>query len=184
MSDHPQEFLATLSEDEFGTLVRVLLGETTWEEYFREVVPDGRDEPPAWLRSLTSRLKIATLYEVEQEESGSCSLGVVEDPERGDAWTYTTWTEGVIRGGQIVPAAGSLTPDDLWPVIEADLGDTGDACLYGTFWCHADLVPEDEIRRYLETLMESEGLDRLEGGEGPTLEEWLMRNYHGKEKQS
>jgi hypothetical protein len=184
MSDSSQESLATLSEEEFEALVQVLLEEQTWEKYIREVLPDGRDEPPAWLLSLTSRLEISTLYEVEQEESGSCSLGIKVDPERGDAWTYKTWTEGIIPGERLAPAAGSLTSAELWPLVEADLGDTGDACLYGTFWCHADLVPEDEIRRYLKNLMESEGLDRLEGGDGPTMEEWLMRNYHGKEKQS
>ena len=184
MSNHLQKSLASLTEDEFGTLVRVLLGETTWEEYFREVVPDGRDAPPAWLRALTSRLEITTLYKVEQEESGSCSLGIVKDPERGDAWTYTTWTEGVIRGGRLVPAAGSLTPNDLWPVIEADLTDTGDSCLYGSFWCHPDLVSEEKIGNYLEQLMMKNAMERLEGGKGPILREWLRRNYPRRKEQA
>jgi hypothetical protein len=33
------------------------------------------------------------------------------------------------------------------------------------------------LERYFLALMKKSNLDRMEGGEGPTLEEWIKREY-------
>jgi hypothetical protein len=172
MFENKYQSLADFAEDEFEVLVEVLSGTMTWAEYFEDM-----DTPPEWLIELSGRLSIEYLYSVDVDGQGSLSLGWIKDGKSNEYWIFSTYADGVCQGERLDIADKTPTPDEAWEATRADLEETGDACLYGELWCHPSWVPRERIVPFLNEMLTREGMDRLQGGDGPSVEEWADAIY-------
>lgn len=171
MFETPVKSIGDLDEYEFEAIIRVCEGET-WEYY----EDDG--PTPDWVIDWCKSLGVIPIYSLGELDPVYASLGIIWDDREKACWFYCQYPDNTLLKDRVPVAREGLTPEILWPFILSELNDIGDSILFGEFTINApSLIAKRDLKAYMEELMKANQMERLVGGTGPTLEQWLEAQF-------
>lgn len=165
------------SHDEFSAFLEVLDVSRKQQDYF----VDGEGPVlPEWLAEFAKNWKKEMLYYVDLDSPLSDETGLIYNEKTGEGWVYGANYHTSSRLIDVELQPGELTPEKVWPVVSQVIRTYGDAHLWGSLRCNPNLVPRKEMESLLKEQLQEEGMERLGGGDGPTVEEWAENIYAKK----
>jgi hypothetical protein len=153
--------------------ISTFLKDNPWEDYLEE-----EDMPPKWLLDWSKHWKVEFLWGMDMGEI-IASAYLIHDESTGEIFFSDLNDNGCCGFDKLSDPSGKLTVEQVWDHTrkywEEIMGDTlvcGDFRLGETKW-----LSRERVEAFLRDLMKKSNFDRMEGGEGPTLEEWIKREY-------
>jgi hypothetical protein len=161
-----------LSHDESEVLLRAL-EEPSPEESVEETLDS---ECPGWLKTWFARLEIEWLFGTSSPDAmGTCGFGLLWDTKSNECWTIGSSAEPACLCEEVEGGRSSLTPEMIWALVREDAGAT--LLIRHDAWIDPGLVKREFLEPFLrEELKESES-DKMGGGRGLPLGEWLDEAY-------
>lgn len=164
-----------LSEYEFAVLVDALDGVTPLGEFFTE---SQESECPAWLKAWFDSLASEVLYSTDSGDAmGICCFGLVWDSKSNECWTYGATVEPACPIAEVKSGRSSLTSATVWSHVREDLIGLGLPVIWCNSWFNHLLVKREFLEPFLRDALNEAGLERMDGGQGLPLGEWLDAIY-------
>ena len=172
MFESPIDRLDELKDYEFRSLIEAL-DQGSWDDYTDE----HEEKPPAWVVDWTKHLETDNIYSVTDLDAVGTYLNWIGDRKRNCYHLYAGGIDDTFITGSVDTSVQKISDKLLWPLVEEDLRGIGDSVLYGEFDVNPSWISAVNISDYLSSLMKVKSMTHLEGGKGPTLEEWLAEKY-------
>lgn len=179
MFESPTDRLDELKDYEFRSLIEAL-DQGSWEDYTDE----HEEKPPTWIVEWAKHLETDYFYSLTGMDPIWTYLNGISDRKNNCYYLYTEGSDYTFITKRIDTSDQKLIGKLLWPSVKENLREIGDSVLYGKFAINPKWILADNISDYLSDLMRAEGMTQLEGGEGPTLEEWLTKQVYSRQKNN
>ena len=173
MFEHSKTSLGDFTDPEEIEVISAFLREISWEYLY-----DETDMPPKWLIDWSRHWKVDFLWGLEWGNIIASGY-LIHDESTGESFFSDLHHDGC-GGFERLSGPGSLlTIDQAWDHTSHYWGEIMMDCLvYGEFrLIETKWLPKERVEPFLRALLKGNCLDRMEGGEGPTLEEWIKREY-------
>jgi hypothetical protein len=172
MFESQTDRLDELKDYEFRSLIEAL-DQGSWEDYTDE----HEEKPPTWIVECAKHLETDYIYSLTGMDPIWTYLNGICDRKKNCYYLYTEGADYTFITKRVDTSDQKLSGELLWPSVKEELRGIGDSVLYGEFDINPSWISADNISNYLRDMMKSKSMTLLEGGKGPTLEEWLAEKY-------
>jgi hypothetical protein len=173
MFEEKKRSLADFIDQKEIEVISTFLQDNPWEDCF-----DETDMPPKWLIDWSSHWKVDFLWGLELGNIVASGY-LIHDESTGEIFFSDLNYEGCSGFEKLSGPEGHLTVDQAWAHTSKYWGEImTDSLVYGEFRLgETKWLPKEGVESFLKDLLEKSNFNRMEGGEGPTLEEWIKTEY-------
>jgi hypothetical protein len=173
MFDHPKASLADFTDQKEIEVISTFLRDNPWEDCF-----DETDMPPKWVIDWSRHWKVDFLWDLEMGEILASGY-LIHVESTGESFFSDLHYDGCSGFERISGPGSPLTVDQAWAHTSKYWEEImTDSLVYGEFrLIETKWLPRDRVEAFLADLLKKSNFNKMEGGEGPTLEEWIKREY-------
>jgi hypothetical protein len=173
MFEHPKTSLGDFTDQKEIEAISTFLRDNPWEDSFEEA-----DMPPQWLLDWSRHWKVDFLWSLEMGNIVASGY-LIHDESTGESLFSDLNIDGCGGFERLTETNTPLTVDQVWDHTSHYWGEImTDSLVHGEFrLIETKWLPKERVKPFLRGLLEGSGLDRMEGGNGPTLDDWIKREY-------
>ena len=172
MFESPTDRLDELKDYEFRSLIEAL-DQGSWDDY----TDIHEEKPPTWVVDWAKHLETDYIYSLTGMDPIWTYLNWIGDSKSNCYYLYAEGPDCAFISDRIDTSEKELSGELLWPLVKVDLKDLGDSILYGDFDVNPNWISAENLRGYRRDRRQAHKKTHLQGGKGPTLEEWLAKQY-------